>query len=634
MAKDSSTPYTNNIESEYILKGGIKMGYESLAADILQNVGGEQNVSNLYHCATRLRFTLKDNKKAKKQKIENLDGVITVVEAGGMFQVVIGNTVNDVYEAITKISDLGMSTEEDNTPKEKKNLLNSFIDMIAAVFAPTLGVLAGSGLIKGVLALFTSVGWLSVESGTYVVLNAAADAFFYFLPIFLAYTAAKKFKTDIFIAMVLAAALVYPTITAAYTDGTAINFLGLPVSLAKYSSTVIPAILAVYVLSYLERFIRKRLHESVRNLLTPFICLIIMVPLTLMVVGPIANSASQLIANGYLAVYNFSPILSGAVIGGFWQVLVIFGLHWGMVPVMTNNISFYGRDTLGPGCMTAVAAQAGAVLGVFLKAKDKKIKSLALSAFISALFGITEPAVYGITLKYKKPFYIACIVGAIFGGVAGAAGAGALAVATRSILSFPIYIGQGFVWLVASYILAMIAACILTFLFGYKDGVAKEEQKMLNNEKELILEKPAQGKTIALSKVDDPTFSSGVLGEGFAVIPTRGEVYSPVDGMISSIFPSKHAVGIITAEGAEILIHIGIDTVNLGGKYFETFIEQDSQVRAGQLLVKFDLEKIKENGYDPTIMVLVTNSSTFEKIEFVDDNQSVTIDANFDEVLV
>ncbi|MHC5374104.1 beta-glucoside-specific PTS transporter subunit IIABC [Enterococcus sp. LJL120] len=611
------------------------MGYEALANDILKNVGGEENVSNLYHCATRLRFTLKDQKQAKKQAIENLDGVITVVEAGGMFQVVIGNTVNDVYEAITKISNLGVASTEEEAPKEKKNLLNSFIDMIAAVFAPTLGVLAGSGLIKGVLALLTSVGWLATDSGTYVVLNAAADAFFYFLPIFLAYTAAKKFKTDIFIAMVLAAALVYPTITAAYTDGAAISFLGLPVSLARYSSTVIPAILAVYVLSHLERFTRKRLHESVRNLLTPFICLIIMVPLTLMVVGPIANYASELIANGYLAVYNFSPILSGAVIGGFWQVLVIFGLHWGMVPVMTNNIAFYGRDTLGPGCMTAVAAQAGAVLGVFLKAKDKKVKSLALSSFISALFGITEPAVYGITLKYKKPFYIACIVGAIFGGVAGAAGAGALAVATRSILSFPIYIGQGFVWLVASYFLAMLAACVLTFLFGYKDEAAVEEEKMiLASEQALVLEKPAQGQTIALSEVNDPTFSSGAMGEGFAVIPSRGEVYSPAAGRITSIFPSKHAIGITTPQGAEILLHIGIDTVNLAGKYFETAVTENMQVRAGELLVTFDLEKIKENGYDPTIMVMVTNSGDFETIEFVDENQSVVIGADFGELLV
>lgn len=597
------------------------MKYEHLAKEILENVGGEGNVRNLYHCATRLRFTLNDAKKAKKEIIEQLNGVITVVESGGMFQVVIGNTVNNVYDAIIDISDLGSVENSEEQSPEKQNLLNQFIDMIAAVFAPTLGVLAGSGLIKGVLALFTSIGWLSSESGTYLILNAAADSFFYFMPIFLAYTAAKKFKTDVFIAMVLAASLIYPSIVTAYTDNVSIDFLSIPVSLAKYSSTVIPAILAVYVLSHLERNVRKRLHESVRNLLTPFICLIVMVPLTLMVVGPIANYASSLIASGYLAIYNFSPMLSGAVIGGSWQVLVMFGLHWGMVPVMTNNLSFYGRDTLGPGCMTAVASQAGAVLGVFFKTKNKKVKTLALSSFISALFGITEPAVYGITLKYKKPFYIACAVGAIFGGITGAAGSGALAVATRSILSFPIYIGQGFVWLVVSYFLAMTTSCILTYLFGYKEEFANEQM----DERVIILEQPASGKVIELSEVNDSTFSSGILGKGFAVIPEVGSVYSPVSGTISSIFPTKHAVGITTDSGAEILLHIGIDTVNLAGKYFETIVSENKVVRAGELLVKFDLEKLVEEGFDPTIMVIVTNSTEFEEILWTDGKQNIAI---------
>ncbi|WP_086350611.1 beta-glucoside-specific PTS transporter subunit IIABC [Candidatus Enterococcus clewellii] len=598
------------------------MDYNELAKAVIAGVGGEQNVDNVYHCATRLRFTLKDNALADKAKVEALDGVITVVEAGGMFQVVIGNTVNEVYEALVNQTNLGVVSEVSES-KEKQGILNAFIDMIAGVFAPTLGVLAGSGLIKGVLALFSSIGVLPADSGTYIILNAAADAFFYFMPIFLAYTAAKKFKTDVFIAMVLGAALIYPTIVSAYTDGTALDFLGLPVVLAKYTSTVIPAILAVWVLSHIERFVRKRLHESVRNLLTPFICLIVMVPLTLLVVGPIADFASQMIANGYLAVYNFSPIISGAVIGGFWQVLVMFGLHWGLVPVMTNNLSFYGRDTLGPACMMAVSAQAGAVLGVFLKTKNQKIKSLSLSAFISALFGITEPAVYGITLKYKKPFYIACACGAVFGGVAGAAGSAALAVATRSILSFPIYIGEGFVWVVAGYFLSMISACILTFLFGYKDEA--EVLEAPTERTTLTLEKPVVGQTIDLSAVNDATFSSGALGDGFAVIPSEGKVYSPVNGRISSVFPTKHAIGVISDNGAEILIHIGIDTVNLNGQYFDILIQDGAVVRAGEQLASFDLEKIKESGYDPTTMVIITNSSRFSNISL--DEEDYTMQA-------
>lgn len=611
MEKPFSKNYTylvRRIATALINKGEVKMDYSQLAKDIVRFVGGEENVSNVYHCATRLRFTLKDNKKADKEKVEQLEGVITVVEAGGMFQVVVGNAVNEVYDVLSKQMKLEDDASNGKRGTEKKGILNSFIDMIAAVFAPTLGVLAGSGLIKGVLALCTSLNLLTTESGIYIILNAAADAFFYFLPIFLAYTAAKKFNTDRFIAMVIAAALVYPTIVSAYSDSITLRFLGMPVILARYTSTVIPAILAVWVLSYIEPKIRKSLHESIRNLLTPFICIIVMVPITLLVVGPIADYASQLIAAGYLAVYNFSPVLSGAVIGGFWQVLVIFGLHWGLVPVMTNNLSFYGRDTLGPACMTAVAAQAGAVLGVFLKTKNKKVKSLSLSAFITALFGITEPAVYGVTLKYKRPFYIACICGAIFGGVAGAAGAGALAVATRSILSFPIYIGEGFVWLVASYFLAMISSCMLTFLFGYKDEIEEESSK------DIVLSTPAAGEIIDLSEVNDPTFASGSLGEGFAIIPTDGKIYSPVNGEVSTVFPTKHAIGVVSEEGAEILIHIGIDTVNLNGKYFQSAVSDGKKVRKGDLLMEVDLQELIKEGYDPTTMVIVTNSSRFKNI--------------------
>ncbi|MBJ0704610.1 PTS glucose transporter subunit IIA [Enterococcus faecium] len=570
------TYLVRRIATALINKGEVKMDYSQLAKDIVRFVGGEENVSNVYHCATRLRFTLKDNKKADKEKVEQLEGVITVVEAGGMFQVVVGNAVNEVYDVLSKQMKLEDDASSGKRGTEKKGILNSFIDMIAAVFAPTLGVLAGSGLIKGVLALCTSLNLLTTESGTYIILNAAA--------------------------------LVYPTIVSAYSDSITLRFLGMPVILARYTSTVIPAILAVWVLSYIEPKIRKSLHESIRNLLTPFICIIVMVPIILLVVGPIADYASQLIAAGYLAVYNFSPVLSGAVIGGFWQVLVIFGLHWGLVPVMTNNLSFYGRDTLGPACMTAVAAQAGAVLGVFLKTKNKKVKSLSLSAFITALFGITEPAVYGVTLKYKRPFYIACICGAIFGGVAGAAGAGALAVATRSILSFPIYIGEGFVWLVASYFLAMISSCMLTFLFGYKDEIEEESSK------DIVLSTPAAGEIIDLSEVNDPTFASGSLGEGFAIIPTDGKIYSSVNGEVSTVFPTKHAIGVVSEEGAEILIHIGIDTVNLNGKYFQSAVSDGKKVRKGDLLMEVDLQELIKEGYDPTTMVIVTNSSRFKNI--------------------
>lgn len=586
------------------------MDYRILAKKITENVGGSNNISNVYHCATRLRFTLKDDSKADKKTIESLDGVISVVESGGMFQVIIGNSVNEVYDALAEFTK--MKTESSFPEDAKKEtLFNSFINMIAGVFAPTLGVLSGTGLIKGLLALLSSLNVISVESGTYLILNAAADSFFYFLPIFLAYTAAKKFKADSFTAMAIAGALVYPTIVQAFTDGASVDFLGLPVVLAKYTSTVIPIIIAVWVLSHVEKFFRNILHESIKNLLTPFFCILILVPLTLIVVGPISDYASQLIASGYLAVYNLSPLVSGAIIGGLWQVLVMFGLHWGMVPIMTNNLTYFGRDTIGPACFMAVAAQAGAVLGVFLKSKNVKMRSLSLSAFISALFGITEPAVYGVTLKHKKPFFIACSVGAVFGAVVGAAGAGAIAIGPRSILTFPIYIGKSFPILVISYFLAMILSCGLTYVFGYRDETEKQEIPREG----VHLSSPTNGKIIDLISVKDETFSSGMLGDGFAVIPIDNMVVSPVKGKIMTVFPTKHAIGIISDEGAEILIHVGIDTVNLNGKDFETFVQVGDYVEVGDQLLRFDNEEIKKAGYDTTVILVVTNSSEFKGIQ-------------------
>lgn len=585
------------------------MDYRSLAKKIIANIGGDKNVSNVYHCATRLRFTLKDNSIANKEAVEKLDGVITVVESGGMFQVVIGNSVNEVYAALGEF----MATDSQGSIKDdtkKDNLFNSFINMIAGVFAPTLGVLSGTGLIKGFLALLTTLDIISVESGTYLVLNAAADSFFYFLPIFLAYTAAKKFKTDSFTAMAIAGALVYPTVIQAFTDGMTVNFMGIPLILARYTSTVIPIIIAVWVLSYVEKFFKKILHESIKNLLTPFFCILILVPLTLIVVGPISDYASQMIANGYTAVYSLSPLISGAVIGGLWQVLVMFGLHWGMVPIMTNNLAYYGRDTVGPACFMAVAAQAGAVLGVLLKTKNVKMKSLSLSAFISALFGITEPAVYGITLKYKRPFIIACSVGGVFGAIVGAVGAGAIAIGPRSVLTFPIYIGKGFPILVASYFLAIVVSCGLTYMFGYKD----EEEKETISQNRLSLTKPVNGQIIDLNSVKDEIFSSGALGNGFAVIPSEGVVTSPIKGKITTVFPTKHALGILSDEGAEVLIHIGIDTVNLNGKYFETLVQVGDQVDIGEDLVRFNNDNMKKEGYDTTVIIVVTNSAQFKDI--------------------
>jgi PTS system beta-glucosides-specific IIC component len=423
--------------------------YKKLAKEIVKNVGGESNVNSLVHCATRLRFKLKDKSKANKDVIENLDGVVTVVESGGQYQVVIGNAVADVYQAIGEVSNIKLdaSNEDDNDGEKKAGFLSVAIDTISSIFAPMLSVLCGAGVLKGILMICTTAGWLTEASGTYIILYAAADSVFNFLPMILAFTAAKKFKANQFVAVTVAGALIYPSIATAISSGTNISFLGIPVVLMSYTSTVIPIILAVYVLAKLEKFLNKVLPEAVKTFIIPTVCLAIITPLTFLVIGPIGTYLGQFLGTLYSTVYNFNPIIAGLIIGAFWQVFVIFGIHWGFVPVAINNIAMYGRDTmlaiLGPSNL----AQAGASLGVFLKTKDPKVKTIAGSAAVTGLFGITEPSIYGVTLKYKKPFIIACISGAIAGAIVAFSGASAGGIVILGLLTIPAFMGKGFTFI-------------------------------------------------------------------------------------------------------------------------------------------------------------------------------------------
>lgn len=594
------------------------MDYKQLATDITEQVGGKDNIADLYHCATRLRFTLKNTKKAKKAELEKMEGIITVVESGGMFQVVIGNNVALVHDAIYEQTGLERKDTDKDEEAPKRNLFEKFTDLISGIFSPLLGLLAGAGLIKGVLALLDNFNWIDPASGTYRILAAAGDSFFYFLPMIIAFTAARKFKVNQFLAVTLAGGLIYPDLVAAYAGNEALSFIGIPVILAKYSSTVIPIILAIWVLKYVEGFFKKLLHESVRNLLTPFFCLFIMVPLTYLAIGPISISASNLLADGVLAIYNLSPIVSGIVMGASWQILVMFGLHWGITPIELNMISKFGRDPIGPMCGPAVAAQAGASLGVFFKTKNKVMKGISLSAFIAGLFGITEPAVYGVTLKLKKPFIIACISGAIGGAIAGGFGSGAIAVTPKSILTFPIFVGHGFVAYIGAYFFAMILACVLTMVIGFKeeadvtpsttsDNTGKENKE--KRVKQANVSSPITGMVKSLSEISDPVFAS--MGKGFAIIPEEGKVYSPVDGTIATVYRTKHAYALTTEAGAEILIHIGLDTVKLKGENFTSHVEGGTVVKKGDLIAEFDLEKIKQLGYDLTTPVVITNSNEY-----------------------
>ncbi|MFC2823084.1 MAG: beta-glucoside-specific PTS transporter subunit IIABC [Lacticaseibacillus rhamnosus] len=593
------------------------MGETALAKQLLKLVGGKQNINQVWHCATRLRFTLKDQDKVPKEKVEALDGVITVVEASGQFQVVIGNNVSDVYQEVVKLEpSLSDGTEGPATVTHEKmtfkRAFNGLLTFISGVFTPFLGAMAGAGILKGLLSLAVVLGWLTTKSGAYQIWWAAADGIFYFLPLALAFTAAKQLKVNQFVAMAIAAAMVYPNIVA-LVGKPSIDFFGIPVVAANYTATVLPILLVVVVQKFLEPFFNKIWHESVRNILAPLCLLVVIVPLTMLVVGPVSSILSNGLATAIVSLNKSVPVLAGMILGGFWQVFVIFGVHWALVPVMMNNIALYGTDPMMPILLPAVLAQAGAAFAVFLKARDAKMKSLAGSSTITALFGITEPTIYGITLKLKKPFYCACVAGAVGGIIVAMSGAGANVASLASVLSLPTYLGKGFGVSVIGDVVAFVLGVGLTLAFGGINAPAKNQAAtaVVADHAE-TLAAPVKGTLVALSDVPDEVFASGTMGQGIAIEPEENVVKSPVAGTVSLVYPTGHAIGITSDKGAEILIHIGIDTVNLKGKHFKALIEQGQKVTVGTPLVEFDYQAIQAAGYAPTVMMIVTNSDQYQ----------------------
>lgn len=600
-----------------------KKNYDQLSKDIVKYIGGEENVISLFHCATRLRFKVKDEAGVDKKRLEQLKGVITVINSGGQMQVVIGNDVADVYEAIFANTGLKPENKEnDNKSQEKKNLLNTFMETISGIFAPILGAMSGAGMLKALLILCTTCGLLTADMGTYRILYAAADGVFTFIPMFLAITAARKFKANEFVSLGIAAALVYPDMTAVFSAGETLSFLKIPVVLVSYTSSVIPIVISIYALSKLEKGLKKIVPSVCKTFLTPMLSLMIMVPATYLVIGPISDTAGKLLASGYTALVGFNPMIAGGILGLIWPAAVMFGLHWGFVPIVMNNIAEYGRDTLfvitGPNNM----AQAGATLGVFLKTKNKEIKELAGPAALSAvLAGITEPGIYGVTLRFKRPFFI----GAVFSGIAGAivavAGTGAPTLLGTSILTLPGYIGVGFVGFLIACAVAYFGSAIVTYLFGYSDDMLpNDNEEEQENKTEKIVEKdveikaPVNGKAIDLSEVKDEVFAGGALGKGVAIIPEDGRICAPCDGVVSLVYPTGHAIGIQSENGAELLIHIGMDTVTLEGKCFDIKVKQGQAVKAGELLIEADLEGIRSAGLDITTPIVVTNVDDYVDI--------------------
>ncbi|HCD0607982.1 TPA: PTS beta-glucoside transporter subunit IIABC [Salmonella enterica subsp. enterica serovar Infantis] len=603
------------------------MGYQTLAKDILSHVGGKENIASLIHCATRLRFKLRDRALADAEGLKAKPGIIMVVESGGQFQVVVGNHVSEVWQAVRIEAGITDDTPVSSETKQKSSLLSSAIDIISAIFTPFIGVMAASGILKGLLALGVVVGLFNTESGTYKILFAASDSLFYFFPIILGYTAGKKFGGSPFVTMAIGGALTHPLMIQAFeasqlTGASVEYFFGIPVTFINYSTSVIPIIIAAWVSSHLERRCSPFFPSAVRNFFTPLVCLAIVTPLTFLIIGPVATWLSQMLAHGYLLIYNFAPWLAGGVMGAIWQVCVIFGLHWGLAPLMINNLTVFGHDSMIPMLLPAIMGQVGATLGVFLRTRDARLKTLAGSAVSAGIFGITEPAVYGVTLPNRRPFIFGCIAGALGGIFIGWSQTQVYSFGLPSILTIPQLIPpSGLDFTVWGAVIAMfgaaVLACALTWFAGLPAEKQKDEAVVVEKGGEIDVLAPLSGTVLSLENIPDATFSSGLLGQGVAIIPNDNRVIAPFNGEVASLFQTKHAIGLLSESGVEALIHVGIDTVKLDGKHFTAHVRVGDKVRAGDLLIEFDRQAIRSAGYDLATPVIISNSDDYRAVEAV-----------------
>ena len=615
----------------YKLAGNVR-DYPKLAKDILSAVGGEDNIVSATRCATRLRLVLKRSNPQAKEEISAMPGVVTVVENGGQFQVVIGQHVGEVYEHFSNLINLdAVHTENEN----KGTILNRIIATMSAVFAPFVYILAAAGILQGLLIIINLLFDSFAETGTYQVLSFISWAPFTFLPIFIAITASKHFKTNTYIAVACCAALVSPTwaeMAAQISEGSNINFIGIALTETTYTSSVLPPLFLVWILSYLERFLNKYINEVIKPLFVPFFSLVIMVPLTITLIGPLTTMGANGIANGYNFLAENAPIVAGAIIGSLWQVIVIFGVHWGVTPMVLANFDLYGRDSFQAYQTIAVIAQVGAVLGVILKAKSQETRKVSVSAGVTGIFGITEPAIYGVNLRFKKPFIFGCIGGGIGAITASFFNPYYFAYAG---LPGPLTIVNGInedypmsVWgILIGAAIAIILPVVLVQIFGYGETNDSSKTASLENTNtssapeiaattitELTVNSPISGKVVPLSQVPDEVFSSGAMGQGIAIEPTENKVIAPFEGTVVMIAPTKHAIGLRSETGVELLIHIGLDTVTLDGSPFTVKVKDGEKFNKGDLLIEFDKDYIESKGLKTITPVIVTNTFAYEEV--------------------
>ena len=618
------------------------------AKKIYDEVGQEQNIHSLIHCMTRLRFELKDGSIVDDEKIKEIPGVMGVNHQSGQYQVIIGNDVGDYYDEITKLGDIvGESSDESSTEtkKEKRNLFNRFASFISACMSPLIPALIGGGMVKVILILLPLLGWMSEKSQSYAILTTFGDAPFYFLPIMLAVTAAKYFKVTPMLAVTIAGVMIHPSFVAMVAAGKGVHFMGLPVTLATYSSSVIPILMVVWAMKYIEMGVDKICPASMKSILKPLLVLFITATLALVVIGPIGTYAGQYLSDIILFIQAKAGWLAMIVMSAFMPLIVMTGMHWAFAPLFLNASVASPDSLILPAMLAANIAQGAACLAVAIKAKNKNTKQIASAASISALLaGVTEPALYGITLKYKKPLYASMIAGGITGLFTGIMHLKSFTFAVPSIISMPQFMSKtdsqniytAVIVLVASFIISFV----LTYLFGIDEGDAKvatvTTTATANTEEIKVLESgskgtkkvfsPVAGEVITLESVNDPTFAEKMLGDGVAIIPNDGKIFAPFSGEVVTVFPTKHAIGLKSDTGIELLIHFGLDTVNLKGKPFTQHIEAGQHVTQGELLMEADIKQIQDAGYDITTPVVVTNTAEF--VEIVPTEETVVTKAD------
>ncbi|MGG4548414.1 beta-glucoside-specific PTS transporter subunit IIABC [Rossellomorea marisflavi] len=604
--------------------------YRELAEQVVENIGGGGNVDQAWHCVTRLRFNLHDKEKVNIDTIKSIDGVLGAQFSGDQFQVIIGNTVSDVFEEVEPL--VGGSGGAPERKGQKQGALSAVMDFISGIFTPILPALAGAGLLKGFLALFVTVGWLKDTGDTYAVLNAIGDSVFYFMPFFLAVSAARKLKTNEYLALAVAGTLMYPTFMNAangFTDAKSFTLFGadfISIPVLSYASSVVPIILGVILLKYVYNLVKKVIPSVISLMFSSMITLLIVMPLTLWVIGPLGTNLGNGLSDIFLWLFTHAGPVAGALMAGLMPLIIMTGMHYAFVPIAIQNLTIYGNDAvLQPMMFISNLGQAGSAFGVAVRTKNKALRQMAISAGISAIIGITEPAMYGVNMKLKKPFAYALGSSAVLGAFAGWYGFKAFALGGLvGVFSLPVFADPSgasgaIIIAIVLFVLSILLPFLLVLILGFEDipedGAAvkadSEPKQPVATGKQGSVQSPLEGTIVPLKDVSDPTFAEEIMGKGIAIEPSANRVVAPISGTIMVLADSKHAIGIKGDNGEEILIHIGIDTVSLKGENFKAHVATNDRIEAGQVLVEFDRDAIKEAGLEAVTMVIITNTADY-----------------------